>query len=113
MKQILTSLALIIALNSFGQTIDTTVHNCTAAKINSVVVNHGFPSVNDTLDHVGFFDYTDDFKGNCVVNWVVISKGLNISFDKYKLGEGEYNNWDGSAEGLLRVIATFLKLTFK
>ena len=113
MKKVFLFISLFIALLSFGQTIDTTVTNCTAAKINSVVISHGFPTVSDTITHVGFFDYTDDLKGNCVVNWVVISKGVNINWNKYKLSDNQYTNWDGTATGLLSILGNYLHLTFK
>ena len=113
MKKTFLFIALFISVIGYGQTIDTTLKSCTAAKINSVVVSHGFPVITDTITHVGFFDYTDDLKGNCVVNWVVMANGVNITFGKHQLPEKDYDEWDGTAEGLLVEIAEFLHLTFK
>jgi len=104
---------LLASLKATSQTIDTTVKNCTAAKINLVIYKHDIPSVSDTLTYLGVFNYTDDLKGNCVANWVLIAKDKNILFDSYKLNESEYSAWDGSAIGLLRVIGNYLQVTFK
>lgn len=113
MKKIALGLVLLVALKATCQTVDTTVKSCSAAKIVNKVYSHGIPTINDTLTHIGVFNYTDDLKGNCTANWVLISNGRNIIWDSYKLTDSDYNNWDSSPEGLLRIIATYLGLTFK
>ncbi len=104
---------LLATLKATSQTIDTTVKSCIAAKINTVVYKHDIPSVSDTLTHLGVFNYSDDLKGNCTANWVLIANGKNILFDYYKLTDAQYTSWDGSAAGLLRFIASYLSVTFK
>jgi hypothetical protein len=113
MKKLLFIAALLIGANSFGQTIDTTIKSCTAAKINAKVYSHDIPIVNDTLTHLGVFNYTDDLKGNCVANWVLIATDKNILWNSYKLTESEYDNWNSTPEGLLSILASHLGLTFK
>ena len=105
---------LLAAIKANSQTIDTCIKTCQAARINDVIYTSGIPAKKDTLRYVGVFNYTDDLKGNCVANWVLISKNkVNILFDSYTLTTEEYNNWDGSALGLLAVLANYLKVTFK
>ena len=113
MKRILLAFMLFCTLKATCQTVDTTVKSCSAAKIVSKIYSHGIPTINDTLTHIGVFNYTDDLKGNCTANWVLISNGRNIIWDSYKLTDSDYNNWDSSPEGLLRIIATYLGVTFK
>lgn len=121
MKKLLTSIALIVALNSFSQTIDTTIHDCTAARINAVALPHGFPVVTDTLNYVGFFNYTvNPIQKQCIVNWVVKANGnnQNVLFSAYTLTDAEYLNWDGNDNSLITIIGNFLNrsglsITFK
>ena len=120
MKQILTTLAIIISLTSFGQTVDTTVHDCTCVAVNSVNFSHGFPSVTDTVNHIGFFNYTDSPRDTtCVVNYVVKANGnkQNILFNSYTLSKEEYLSWNSDMD-LVAIIRNYLSrcglnLTFK
>ena len=120
MKQILTTLALIVALNSFGQTVDTTIKDCTCTQVNSLVISHGFPIVSDTIKYIGFFNYTDSPRDtSCVVNFTVKanSNNQNIIFDGYKLTKSEYAAWNSDAD-LLVFVRNYLSrsgisLTFK
>lgn len=113
MKKIALGLVLLVALKASCQTVDTTITNCIAAKIVNVNYKSGIPAHVDTLTHIGVFDYTDDLKGNCIANWVLISNGRNILWNNYKLTEADYNSWDSSPEGLLSIIGKFLGITFK
>jgi hypothetical protein len=113
MKRIFLSLGLLVSGFSFGQTIDTTIKSCTAAPIVNVVYSHNIPVVTDTITHLGVFNYTDDLKGNCTASWVLIATNRNILFNSYTLTSSEYTAWDGTPEGLLRIIANFLKVRFK
>jgi hypothetical protein len=113
MKKVLLFIGLFIAANGYSQTIDTTIKSCTAAKINSKVYSHDIPVISDTLTHLGVFNYTDDLKGNCVANWVLIATNKNILWSEYKLTDSEYTGWNGTATTLLAIIAARLGLTFK
>lgn len=120
MKQILTTLALIVALNSFGQTIDTTIKDCTSAKVNSLVISHSFPVVSDTIKYIGFFNYTDSPRDtSCVVNFTVKanSSNQNVIFNSYTLTKQEYSTWNSDI-ALIVFIRNYLSrsginLTFK
>lgn len=104
---------LFATIKATSQKIDTCITRCNAAKINSVYVTSGYPIITDTATHLGVFDYTDDLKGKCVANYVLLNKSKNIVVASYSLSEEEYNEWDGTAIGLLAVIGRYLKLTFK
>ena len=104
---------LLVGLKATCQVVDTSIKSCIAAPIVSKVYSHDIPTINDTLTHIGVFNYTDDLKGNCVANWVLISNGKNILFDSYKISNSDYNSWDSSPEGLLRIIGKYLGITFK
>ena len=95
------------------QTVDTTIKSSVAAPINQVIYKHDFPQVSDTLTYLGYFPYTDDTRGNCTVPYILISNGINKVTGTYKLTDSDYNNWDSSQEGLLRIIAHYLGITFK
>lgn len=105
---------LLVGLKAMSQTVDTSITWATAAKINSIVVQKNYP-LKDTITHVGFFNYTDDLKGSCLVNYtmIAVSTKRNVIQDSYKLTDAEYNSWDSSPEGLLRIIAKYLNVTFK
>jgi hypothetical protein len=96
MKKILTSIALLFALTSFGQTVDTSIHDCTCAAVNNLTISHGFPIVTDTINHIGFFNYTDSPRDtSCVVNFTVKANSnfQNVIFNTYTLTKNEYANW--------------------
>ena len=113
MKRILIALCFLAAFKAQSQKVDTTIKSCIAAPIVNKVYNHDLPTVSDTLTHLGVFNYTDDLKGNCTASWVLIANGRNILFDSYKLSVSDYNNWDSSPEGLLKIIGKYLGITFK
>jgi len=98
MKQVFIILAaLFIGANSFGQTVDTTTHDCTCVAVDNVTFSHGFPSVTDTVNHIGFFNYTDTPRDTiCIVNYVVKanSNKQNVLFSTYTLSKSEYLNWN-------------------
>jgi len=112
--------ALFIGANSFGQSVDTSLHDCTCASVNSVVFSHGFPLISDTINHIGFFNYTDTPKDSvCVVNYTVKANGnnQNILFSTYTLSKSEYAAWNTDLD-LIVDIKNFLSrsgltLTFK
>lgn len=121
MKKLLFIAALFISATSFSQTIDTTIHDCIAARINAVSLPHGFPVVTDTLNYVGFFNYTvNPIQNQCIVNWVVKANGnnQNVLFSAYTLTDAEYLGWDGNDNSLITIIGNFLNrsglsITFK
>lgn len=120
MKKLFLIAALFIGANSFGQTIDTTVHDCTCVAVNNVAFSHGFPLVSDTINHIGFFNYTDTPKDSvCVVNYTAKanSNNQNILFSTYTLSKSEYASWNTDLD-LIVDIKNFLSrsgltLTFK
>ena len=115
MNKIVLAIVLIsFSINAKSQTIDTSIGWCVAAKINPFYVQKNYPA-KDTITHLGFFNYVDDLKGNCVVNYTLIASttSRNVIQDSYKLTDGEYNSWNSSPEGLLRIIANYLSVTFK
>jgi hypothetical protein len=135
MKHLLFSVfVLVLSVNSYGMirdttapTIDTTITNCTAAKIVPVAYSHGLPATVDTLTHLGVFNYTDNLTGDCRVSYSImsISSGLrpvmynvmtnakNIIYSTYKLTDVQYTAWDGTPTMLLSFLAQYLNLTFK
>jgi hypothetical protein len=120
MKKLLFIAALFIGANSFGQTVDTTVHDCTCVAVNPINFTHGFPSIVDTVNHIGFFNYTDTPKDStCTVNYVVKANGnnQNVLFSTYTLSKSEYAAWNTDID-LVVDIKNFLSrsgltLTFK
>jgi hypothetical protein len=71
----------------------------------------GIPQTSVIINTLGVFNYTDDLMGNCTANWVLCSDKQNILFNSYTLTQEEYNNWNSSPEGLLEIIANYLKVT--
>ncbi|MFY7883640.1 MAG: hypothetical protein ACOVOV_02210 [Dolichospermum sp.] len=65
------------------------------------------------IDTLGVFNYTDDLRGNCTANWVLCNDTTNVLFDSYTLTQQEYNNWDSSPLGLLKILAKYLNVTIK
>lgn len=111
MKKVLTLFALVIALNSFGQTIDTSIHDCTCSAVNNSVFRHGFPVVADTVTRIGFFNYTDAPKDStCVVNYVVKANSINqnVLFSQYTLTKSEYYSWNSDIQ-LIIIIRNYLQ----
>ena len=104
---------LLASFKAQSQTIDTSITRCIAAKITPIVYTSGIPSITDTITYVGVFDYKDDLKGNCVVNWVLLNINKNIIFNSYSLKQDEYESWSGSGAGLLTIIGNYLKVKFK
>jgi len=104
---------LLASLKATSQTVDTSITFCTAAKISEIYYMHSLPVKTDTLTHIGFYTYSDDTKGNCIVNWIAIANNKPVKGDSYKLSSEEYNRWDGSAVGLIAIIGAYLKITFK
>lgn len=104
----------LFSIKAISQTIDTSINWCIASKVNTFTIQKNYPQ-KDTVTHLGFFNYVDDLKGNCTVNYTLIaaSTNRNVIQDSYKLTDSNYNNWDSSPEGLLRIIATYLGVTFK
>ena len=120
MKKVLTLFALVIALNSFGQTIDTTVHDCTCVSVNDASFIHGFPTVTDTVKYIGFFNYMDTPKDSiCIVNYVVKANAnmQNILFSQYTLNKSEYANWNTDIDLIIILKNYFsrsgINITFK
>lgn len=95
-----------------AQTVDTTITFATAARVQPIIVKQGFPQVADTITHVGFFNYVDDLKGNCVVNYTLIATNRNAVTSSYQLKKSEYDAWDSSNVGLLAIIGNYLNLIF-
>ena len=120
MKQILLIAALLIGAKSFGQTIDTTIKDCTCSQVNSLVISHSFPVVSDTIKYIGFFNYTDSPRDtSCVVNFTVKanSSNQNVIFSSYTLTKQEYSTWNSDID-LIVFIKNYLSrsginLTFK
>lgn len=104
---------LLASFKANSQSIDTSITRCIAAKITPIYYSSGIPATVDTINYLGVFDYKDDMKGNCVVNWVLLNSNKNILFNSYSLKQDEYENWDGSAIGLLSIIGNYLKIKFK
>ena len=118
MKQLLLVIGVLIGVVGYGQTIDTTVHDCTAAKINNVYYKHGFTESVDTLSELGVVGSLQVYQGTSdslvVVTYILISNdNRRILSNTYTLTSSQYTAWDGSANMLLRFVATFLNLTFK
>lgn len=114
MKKLIMAFMLLATIKATSQKIDTCIKTCQASRINAVYYTSGIPAKTDTLSFLGVFNYTDDLKGNCIANWVLISKSkVNILFDSYTLTKEEYDNWDGTAIGLLTILGNYLKVTFK
>ena len=113
MKKIIIALCFLASLKANSQTVDTTITRCVAAKINQIIYTHDIPLVRDTINYLGIFDYKDDLKGNCTANWVLLNSSQNIIWNNYTLTKKEYDNWDGSAVGLIAIIGAYLKITFK
>lgn len=115
-KAILMSLFIIIgSLVSKAQVIDTTITQWKSAKINNLLICEGFPVECDTATHLGVVNFTDDLKGKCVAYYVLF-KGRNqksLINRQYELKKDEYDNWDGSPEGLLFIIGLRIGITFK
>jgi hypothetical protein len=114
MKKLLTSIALIVALNSFGQTIDTTIKYITAAQIVPVIYKHDLPVVIDTLTHLGVFNY-EATDSTCNVSYAIIASNptRNILFGWYNLTKDEFAEWDKTLIGLFPFIANKFSMTFK
>jgi hypothetical protein len=106
-------LLLLLPLFGKSQTVDTTIIFATAAKINHVYFKSGFPQKTDTLTHLGFFNYIDDLKGNCTVNYTLIAKDRNAITGSYAIKREEYDMWDSSVNGLLVILANYLNVVFK
>lgn len=113
MKKIIIALCFFASFKATSQKIDKEITRCIASKIEIIYYKHKIPEVVDTITHLGVFDYKDDLKGNCTANWVLLNEDKNVMFNTYTLKEEEYNNWDGSPEGLLRIIGDYLKVKFK
>lgn len=71
----------------------------------------GIPEIIQEINTLGVFNYTDDLKGNCIINWFLSNGSQNILWDNYKLTQEEYNNWDSSATALLEIIAKYLNVS--
>jgi hypothetical protein len=113
MKKIIIAIMLLASLKASSQKVDTTIKRCIAARIDNIIYSNGIPPNVDTIKYLGIFDYQDDLKGNCVVNWVLLNENKNIVWNNYKLTKEEYDGWDGYAVGLLSILGTYLKLKFK
>jgi len=113
MKKIIIALCFLASFKATAQKIDTSITRCNAARINNVYVSCGYPATTDTATHLGVFNYVDDLKGNCVVNYVLLNKDKNIVNNSYTLTAEQYNNWNGSVVGLLSIIGEILRVTFR
>lgn len=113
MKKLIIAIMLLATIKANSQTIDVSIKSCKAAKIETLVINNGFPVLTDTVTHLGVFNYTDDLSGNCSVNWVLLNKSKNVITGVYFIKKEEYAEWNSSSEGLLKIIAENLKLKFK
>jgi len=82
-----------------------------SAKIIPFNYTSGIPQTSVVINILGVFNYTDDLMGNCTANWVLCNDNQNILFNSYTLTQEEYNNWNSSPEGLLEIIANYLKVT--
>lgn len=70
----------------------------------------GIPQVTQLVDTLGVFNYVDDLTGNCTANWFLSNASQNILWNSYTLTQEEYDKWDSSPNGLLKIIANYLKL---
>jgi hypothetical protein len=113
MKKTIIALCFLASFKAQSQSADTSITRCIAAKITPIYYSSGIPATVDTITYLGVFDYKDDMKGNCVANWVLLNAKQNIVFNSYTLKQDEYDNWDGSAIGLLAIIGNYLKVKFK
>ena len=112
MKYLSIIFLLVIALNLKAQTIDTSFNYCTAAKINDKVLQVNYPSY-DTCTYLGVLKTTDDYKGTCVTTYFLGNYRRNVRGGDYILTPIQYSAWDGTVEGMLRILATYLSVTFK
>ncbi len=112
MKYLLTFCLLVIAFSIKAQTIDTSFTYCTAAKINDKVLQVNYPNY-DTCTYVGVFKTTDDYKGTCVITYFFGNPKRNVKGGEYILTSTQYTAWDGTVESTLRILATYLSVTFK
>lgn len=84
-----------------------------STKIVAFQYKSGIPQTSVLIDTLGVFNYTDDLMGNCTANWVLCNDAQNVLWDSYTLTQKEYNNWDSSPLGLLKIIADYLQVTIK
>ena len=116
MKKLLLSLLVFGALSVKAQTIDTTVHEYSAAKIVDYLHGNGcVPESIDTIRWVGYDGYTYHSKDStCEVKYILrASDGRNVIRNTYTISAAQYISWDGSDIGLIAIIVSALHLTFK
>jgi hypothetical protein len=112
MKYLSIIILMVIALNLKAQTIDTSFNYCTAAKINDKVLQVNYPNY-DTCTYVGIIKTTDDYKGTCVTSYFFGNSKRNVKGGDYTLPATQYAAWDGTVESMLRILASYLSVTFK
>jgi len=114
MKKILLGLFVLVSLGLKAQTIDTSIHEYSAAKIAKVVYQHDFPVNTDTLQWVGFTSYTyHSIDSSCTVNYVLrATDGRNVIRNTLVITAEQYRAWDGTDSALIALIGNFLRLTF-
>lgn len=95
-----------------SQTVDTTIKEYYAAKINPILFKHSFPTVTDTLKWVGYFKVDVIGKDSSIVNFFVKSTTQqNIIFDNFSLTKEEYQSWVDE-KSILRYVLNYLKQSF-
>lgn len=81
-----------------------------STSIKEIEYKSGFPEVIEKINTLGVFNYIDDLKGNCVINWFLSNYDKNIVWGSYTLTDEQYTNWDSSSNHLLSIIADIYKL---
>lgn len=114
MKKLVLGLLLLVSLGGKAQTIDTSIHEYSAAKIAKVLYSHDFPVNTDTLQWIGFTSYTyHSIDSSCTVNYVIkATDGRNVIRNTLIVTATQYRDWDGSDTGLIALIGAFLRVNF-
>lgn len=108
MKIALLVIGLFIGLVSFGQSIDTSFHYCTAAKIQPKVLEVNYPSI-DTVTHLGVMKIERDLTTRQTnVTYYFGSTTRNVKGGNYVINDVVTREIDE----VLTILGTFLNINF-
>lgn len=81
-----------------------------STSIQEIQFKSGFPETIEIINTLGVFNYVDDLKGNCIINWFLGNNEKNLVWNSYTLTQEEYDSWDSSPLGLLQILAKVLNV---
>ena len=109
MKHLLIAILVMASFTAKSQSIDTSFHYCVAAKVDTVVLNVNYPSL-DTCSHLGIvkkdFDYTTN---QITITYYWGNPLRNVKGGTYVINDTE----ERTTYDIFRLLANFLNITFK